>query len=342
MKIVFLVVNYMPHQLVSIKAILKTKGIEVHAFSYKAPHTFKEDIPNLITYKVSDFSRNSFYNKIITINPEFMVVAGWGIKDFVWVSKKIKAKFDIPVVAYSDTQWLATFKQKVNCLISPFHVKKAFTHLWVAGVYQYEYARRLGFDKTKIIYNALSCDMDLFRTVSLNHKVISYPKNFLFIGRFVPVKGLDLLVEAWNLINDKKGWSLTLIGDGVLKEELSKQDNIIIKNFLPQKELISEMEASGCFVLPSVFEQWSLVLHEASTAGLPIIATNACGAIPHFLINKFNGYTVNPTVESVKGALLQIINKDASELMEMSNNSRQLAESITPELGSAQLLSILN
>ena len=127
-----------------------------------------------------------------------------------------------------------------------------------------------------------------------------------------------------------------------MKERFAKNDNIIIKDFMPQKTLITEMENSGCFVLPSVFEQWSLVLHEASTAGLPIIATNACGAVPHFLINKFNGYTVQPTVESVKSALLQIMNKDASELMEMSNNSKQLAESITPELGSAQLLSILN
>ena len=142
--------------------------------------------------------------------------------------------------------------------------------------------------------------------------------------------------------HDKKDWTLTLIGDGVLKERFAKNDNIIIKDFMPQKTLITEMENSGCFVLPSVFEQWSLVLHEASTAGLPIIATNACGAVPHFLINKFNGYTVQPTVESVKSALLQIMNKDASELMEMSNNSKQLAESITPELGSAQLLSILN
>lgn len=342
MKIVFLVANYMPHQLVSIKSILKTNGIEVHAFSYKAPHDFDEVIPNLVTYKVSDFSHKSFYDEIIAINPELMVVAGWGIKDFVWMSKKIKTKLDIPIVAYSDTQWLATFKQKVNCLISPFHVKKAFTHLWVAGVYQFEYARRLGFNKTNIIYNSLSCDMDLFRTVSLDHKRKSYPKNFLFVGRFVSVKGLDLLVNAWDLISDKKGWTLTLIGDGVLKERFAQNDNIIIKDFMPQKMLITEIEASGCFVLPSVFEPWALVLHEAAAAGLPIIATNACGAVPHVLINNYNGYTVDTTVKSIQAALTQIIDKNLAELMVMGNNSRYLAESITPELGSAQLLSILN
>ncbi|MFZ2284907.1 MAG: glycosyltransferase [Lutibacter sp.] len=341
MKIVFLVINYMPHQLVSIQSVIKYYSAEVHAFNYKDEHTIPKGIENLHTYQLKAFNRNQFLNKIIDTKPEMMVVAGWAVKDFVWVSKKVRNKLNIPVVSYSDTQWRGTWKQKVNSFISPWHIKKAYSHLWVAGMYQFEYARKLGFAKNQIIYNSLSCDVELFRQTSLEHKQNNYPKNFLFIGRFVPVKGLDLLIEAWQKIEDKKGWTITLIGDGPLKEKFRNIEGINIKDFMPQDLLIKEIEIAGCFVLPSVYEPWALVIHEAAASGLPIIATENCGAAPHFVISDWNGFQVKPQVNSIKIALQDIMDLDITCLMRFSENSRKLAESITPELGAAQLMSIL-
>ncbi|MCM4155367.1 glycosyltransferase family 4 protein [Gramella sp. AN32] len=342
MKIVFLVINYMPHQLVSIKSVIKYYNAEVHAFNYKDEHTVPKDIENLHTYQLGSFNRNQFLNKIVEINPAMMVVAGWAVKDFVWVSKKIRNKLHIPVVSYSDTQWRGTWKQKVNSFISPWNLKKAYSYLWVAGIYQFEYARKLGFAKNQIIYNSLSCDMELFRQTSLKHKQKDYPKNFLFIGRFVPVKGLDLLIEAWLKIEDKKGWSITLIGDGPLKENFKDIEGVEIKDFMQQELLIKEIEKAGCFVLPSIYEQWSLVIHEAAASGLPIIATENCGAAPHFVINNYNGYQIEASVESIGNALESILAMTTAELILYSQNSRILAESITPKLGAAQLRSVLN
>lgn len=342
MKIVFLVINYMPHQLVSIKSMIRNHQAEVHAFNYKDAHTIPAGIDNLYTYELKNFSQTGFLNKLIEINPKLLVVAGWAVTDFVWVAKQIRGKLNIPVVSYSDTQWRNSWSQKINCLISPWHLKKAFTHLWVAGIYQYEYARKLGFTKNQIIYNSLSCDTDLFQQVSLEQKQNHYPKNFLFIGRFVPVKGLDLLINAWQQIPDKRGWTLTLIGDGPLKEEFRGINDVIIKDFMSQVGLIEEIRETGCFVLPSKFEPWALVIHEASASGLPIIATDECGASPHFVISNYNGFQVQANVESLKNALEQIIAMEPTQLYQLSENSRKLAANITPELGAAQLMSILN
>lgn len=342
MKIVFLVINYMPHQLVSMKSVIKYYNANVYAFNYKDEHTIPNNIKNLQTYQLKSFNRNQFLKKIIEINPEMMVVAGWAVKDFVWVSKQIRKQLHIPVVSYSDTQWRGTWKQKINSLISRWHLKKAFSHLWVAGIYQFEYARKLGYAKRDIIYNSLNCDLDLFSQTALKLKQNKYPKNFLFIGRFVPVKGLDLLIEAWQQIEDKKGWTLTLIGDGPLKEQFRNIVDVEIKDFMPQDLLIKEMEQAGCFVLPSVFEPWALVIHEAAASGLPIIATENCGAAPHFVISGWNGFQVKPDANSVKIALQNIMELTDIQLMHYSENSRRLAQSITPQLGAAHLMSILN
>lgn len=343
MKIIFLVIDYMPHQLVSINAVIKNHQAEVHAFSYKNPHTIPQNIESLHTYELKDFTQKDFIKKIHEINPEIIMVAGWFVQKYVRAAKKIRKRLQIPIVTYSDTQWRSTWRQIANCLVSPFHLKKAFTHIWVAGLYQYEYARKLGFEKKQIIYNSLSCDIELFKQVSIESKKKNYPKNLIYFGRFVPVKGLEYLTDAWEQIADKKGWILTLIGDGSLKEKFKDKNGIILKDSMSQTELFQELNLAGCFILPSIFEPWALVIHEAAAAGLPIIATEVCGAVPHFLIDKFNGYKVKPAnVESIKQAMEKIISMNEKQLIQFSYNSRQLAQSITPELGAANLMSLLN
>lgn len=342
MRIVFFVMNYMPHQVVSIKTVLNQPNTEVHAFQYKESPSAPTGIDRLFVHDDTGLTKEELLQKVQSLNPDLLVVAGWAVPKFVWVARQVKKEDTIPVVSYSDTQWQGSWRQRVNCLISPFHLQKAFTHLWVAGIYQYEYARRLGFSKNRIHYNALSCDLDLFHKVSIDKKQSKYPKNILYIGRFVPVKGLNLLMEAWSTIPDRKGWTLTLVGDGPLKSDLNGYEDVIVKEYMPQEKLIEEMQKAGCFVLPSVFEPWALVIHEAAAAGLPLIVTDKCGAAPHFVINGYNGYQVRADIRDIQRSLEKIMHTDTKTLLDFSKRSRELSKRITPELGAAELLSVLN
>ncbi|HCY77263.1 MAG TPA: glycoside hydrolase [Ignavibacteriales bacterium] len=342
MRLVFLVINYMPHQLVSIKSLINFYDAEVHSFNYKDDDTIPTDISGLITYRLKDFNDSELFKKIADINPAMIVVAGWFVQEYVRVSKKISKELNIPTIASSDTQWRGSLRQRINCIASPFHLKKAFTNIWVAGIYQYEYARKLGFKKNEIIFNALSCDFELFNKVDIESKKKKYPKTFLFIGRFIKIKGIEYLIEAWNKIVEKKGWTLKLIGDGKLTQNYCDRDDIVIMDFMNQTDLVLEMQNAGCLILPSLFEQWALVLHEAAAAGLPIIASDVCGATNHFLINGFNGYRINAgDVKQLGNAIENVINLESNELINFSLNSRKLAQSITPEIGAANLMSVL-
>ncbi len=332
----------MPHQLVSINSLIEEYDVDIYSISFKENTESPADTNNFKSYTLRDFSRTSLLRFIINIQPDFMVVAGWAVSDFVWVSRKVQVSLNIPIVAYSDTQWRSTFRQKINSLFSKWYLRGAFTHLWVAGFYQYEYARKLGFPHDKIIFNALSCDIQLFNQCSIEQKKKKYPKIFLFVGRFVEDKGLDLLMAAWEKIIDKKGWTITLVGSGHLKQKFINKSGVLLKEFMSQNALLSEMQQAGCFILPSIFEPWALVIHEAVASGLPIIATNVCGAAPHLIISGYNGYQVNPCWESIKIAMEKVINMDSDQLINFSENSRKIAQSITPKLGSAQLMSLLD
>src|SRR5690606_2092031 len=138
---------------------------------------------NLNVYLKDDFTKKALLNKVIELKPDMLVVSGWMIPEYIWVAKKVKQKSIIPIVAYSDTPWKNTLRQKLNSLVSCFYVKKAFTHLWVSGIRQYDYARKLGFSNDRIILNSLSADVDLFSKTNMELKKQDYPKKFIYIGR---------------------------------------------------------------------------------------------------------------------------------------------------------------
>lgn len=344
MKSVFLIIDYVPHQIVSIKTLIEKYNYNVLAFHVgKLQNNLPHNLQNFSTKQYQSLSKEEILNEIKLYEPDIVVTAGWMISEYNWVCKELRKTVDIPIVAMSDTPWYGTWRQKINTLISPFHVKKAFTHLWVSGIRQYDYARKLGFSNNQIIFNSLSADTETFNKVSTEKKQSFYPKNFLFIGRFTSVKGLSNLMKAWSEIQDKKGWTFTLIGQGEMEKELIESKDFIVKDYMSQSNLIKEMENSGCFVLPSLQEPWALVIHEAAIAGLPIICTETCGAAPHFVINNYNGFRIkNNSVEDLKNKLVAIINLKEQELYGFSLNSRKLSKSISPEIQTASLMQVLH
>ena len=154
MNIVFLIGSYVPHQLVSIKSLITNYNIKAFSFSISKNYTFiPTDIKGLQTYLSENYSKEDLLNKVIQLKPDLVVVSGWFEKKYVWVAKHLYNKYNLPVISLSDTQWRGTLSQYINRLISPWHLKKAFSHIWVAGIYQYEYARKLGFSKDAFTYS---------------------------------------------------------------------------------------------------------------------------------------------------------------------------------------------
>lgn len=343
MKIVFLVVDYVPHQILSIKTLIEKHQAQVLAYYVGKFVKDVPELPHFSTHQYQSQSKEEILRSILDFQPDIVVTAGWFVSEYNWLSKQLRKKTAVPIVAMSDTPWYGTLRQKINVLSSPFHVKKMFTHVWVAGIRQYDYSRKLGFSNDQIIFNSLSANNRIFEHVDIDKKRSDYPKNFLYIGRYTPIKGLRNLAEAWAAISDKKGWTFTLVGSGEIGKELKATGNFIVKDFMPQDSLLREMQHAGCFVLPSLHEPWALVLHEAVGAGLPIICTETCGAAPHFVINNYNGYRIKDnSVADLKIKLKEIINKDEAELITFSKRSRALSTAINPEIQAASLLQILN
>lgn len=342
--ILILYTELMPYNVIVIKELIK-QGCCVHVVMQDTNRKTPYIPPQL--ERVTYYNRSSFndsdqlFSLVIKLKTDLIWVAGWVDSLYNKVSFIAREKMHIPVVAGSDTQWRGG-KQWLNVLTSRFRHRRWFSHMFVAGDWQVKYARKLGFRLDQILMHNLSADVELFSKVDISSREKDYPKRLLYIGRFSPEKGLIYLLKAWQSIPDRKGWKLTLIGNGPEREKLQGYPDVEVFDFMEQNELIGVMEKSGAFILPSVFEQWSLVIHEAACAGLPILASDCCGATTSFLKDGENGYLfTSGSADTIRSAIEKLIVQPVSSLLLMGDRSRQLSLHITPEKVADTVLAIL-
>ena len=342
--ILILYTELMPYNVVVIKELVK-KGCCVHVVLWDKDKLtpFLPPLFEGVTY----YNRSTFCNPdhlfrlVKKINPDLVWVAGWIDPLYNEVAGMIRKKLHLPVVAGSDTQWHGG-KQWLNVLTAGFRQRRWFSHIFVAGEWQVKYARKLGFRPDQILMHNLSADVDLFSQIDINNREKEYPKRLLYVGRFSPEKGLVGLLKAWQSISDRKGWQLTLVGNGPEREKLTGYPDVEILDFMNQQDLLKVLENSGAFILSSVFEQWSLVLHEAACAGLPILASNCCGAVVSFVREGENGYLFIPgNIPAIRSSIEKLIIQPEADLLRMGRHSRILGMQITPERVADTLLTIL-
>ena len=342
--IVYLYTEIMPYQTIVYKELSKM-GFGVHAFyNDKGRQTpFKpEIIKNVFYYPNSIYSPQQLLEKVQMLKPEILVVCGWSSSKYMYVAKQYKKAGEVPVVCPIDTQYIGRWKQRIGFLIAPFYIKRHFTHIWVPGVRQYYFARRMGYKPQNIILNSLTGNVNLFKQSNLNAKNINYPKSFLYVGRYHEVKGLHLLMQVWDSIKNKKGWRIICAGNGPLKEILENRHDVEVLGFQSQTDLVQLSEKCGAFILPSNYEPWALVLQEFAAAGLPILCSTACGASPHFVINGYNGAIFKTNdFNDLKSKIEWIMSLSDDELRDMSNRSRTLSKFVNPQISAASLLSVI-
>jgi glycosyltransferase involved in cell wall biosynthesis len=125
------------------------------------------------------------------------------------------------------------------------------------------------------------------------------PTSFLFAGRLVDWKGVDILLDATSRAAAQAPLRLEIVGDGKLRQslearaaELKLSDSITFSGWLSQAELARHMAASDVFVLPSLRECGGAVVLEAMASALPTIAVNWGG--PGDYLNAGTGILLPP------------------------------------------------
>lgn len=347
MVILYLYAELVGYQIPIFQTYVNRYEAEVHVVNwdkkklkpYKPP-----SVKGVTYYNRSDFNNSSLLELTLKLNPDIIYVSGWMDNGYLFVTKRMKQK-GIPIVTAFDDMWEGRFRQIMGSLVFPFYFRKYFTHAWVAGAYQYEFAKRLGFKNNEIIFEMLSADTNVFNHTNRKlDNLAANPKAFLYVGNFRKVKGFDILIQAFKLYKSKYNgnWKLICVGNGELLDLAKNVEDVEIFPFSDAQELIKISTRASVFILPSRHDQWGVVVHEFTSLGMPLLLSEYVGARSAFFIKNFNGLMFfQNSAEDLAKRMHDFSNMQSDRLNEMSNNSILLAKRITIESSAANFISIL-
>lgn len=315
---------------------LKDQGEEVHLVRWpvnkEAPFQF--DFEGITLLERSDYSDDQLVEYAEKIQPDVIISSGWMDKGYLKVCKQFKGK--IPTVLTLDNHWRGDVKQKIASTLSPFFIKSKFSHAWVPGAPQVEFAEKLRFKKENIYTRFYSADTSLFNSFYEEFKTKKNenpPKVFIYLGRYIQHKGIFDMWNAFIEIQNESPneWEFWCFGTGDQFENKTEHPKIKHFGFIQPSDLGEKIESSGVYILPSHFEPWGVSLHEFASAGFPLLCSEQVGASEAFLKDGVNGFSfAGGDVQAIKLAMKKMINLTVSERSKMHEISHELGKKVNP------------
>jgi glycosyltransferase involved in cell wall biosynthesis len=267
------------------------------------------------------------FSRLDEFGPDVIVFPGWNVPTYTRIAFKFHNRASRIMV--TDTQWRATFKQLWGRVVFQIARWRFFDWALVPGERQLLFVKKLGFPIDKISLGSIPANIEIFGAHEPSYR---NTRQFLFVGRLVKEKGLHLLLEAYEKYRSQvtNPWKLNVAGEGYIGS--NHIEGVTFLGPLSPNEVSSAMRTSSAFVLPSIFEPWAVVIQEAALSGLPIIASDECGATPHYVHNGLNGFRIKTnSMESILKALIAMTELSDESLEKMSSYSISLAKNQTQE-----------
>ena len=161
------------------------------------------------------------------------------------------------------------------------------------------------------------------------------PRPFvLAAGRYHPQKAFDVLLEAWALTRARSDYRLLLVGEGPelpalerLRRRLALED----VHIRPPADVRRKLAGASVFVLSSRHEGFPLVVLEAMSAGVPVIATDCAPSIRELLGSPLAGVIVPVEAPAALARAIDEVLDDPDLAARLATGGRLGAARYAPE-----------
>jgi len=233
----------------------------------------------------------------------------------------------------------------------------------VGGTPHREFFASLGLDADRIHLGYDAIDNDYFaeaaeaarREAEAHRRRLGLPRRYILsLGRFVEKKNLPLLVRAFARASTEAPESrlhLVFVGSGDREEEIraacreeglptidhppdggsaapasfdESRPSVHFYGFRQVTENPIFYGLATAFVLPSLYEEWGLVVNEAMACGLPVLVSETVGSATDLVIHGENGFVFSPLeLDGLADGILQLArNPDLARAMGAASRDR--------------------
>ena len=222
------------------------------------------------------------------------------------------------------------FSEQIHLFLLKQCLKKSEIVLTEGG-FQNEMMINKKFFHPNLVEFGVSIDIDAITGVvsaeknllNVNHDFF----NIITVNRLEPVKGNDLLIKAFSLLQSRiPKCRLYIVGDGsemeylkTLVKETNLQDRIYLMGRLNEEEMYNLVYQCHLYVSPTFHEDWVMGIAEAMALGKPIISTGQKWLVK----DSENGFIAKiGDYESLCDKILQYFNLDNHQKFIFSQNSK--------------------
>lgn len=285
------------------------------------------------------------------VNPDIIISDGFFQWTFAAILKSFRRKV---LVFYERTEyvernapkWRTLYRRLIGHFVDGFLINGSLTH---------QYLNKMGFSDKPMIEGCMVADCEGLRNAvetCTEIKMLTLKKQlgikgggltFLFVGQLVERKGIKQLLDAWEKhIKSYPEDSIIVAGEGVLHRELiDKHGNTPSIKFVGQiaYDHINEYLAiADVSVMPTLEDNWSLVVPEAMACGKPVATTPYNGCHIELIDEGRNGHLFDPLNEKSIMAMLNAFHHD--DLNAMGYRSKEIIANYTPVTAGAGIFGL--
>lgn len=209
----------------------------------------------------------------------------------------------------------------------------------VNGASGARYVTRLGVPRERVTLAPYTTDVAAFertQRVAATSPVV----RLLFAGMFVERKGLMPFLTAlrrWSQLHPDCRVQFDIAGDGPLRPQLEAFEgtaNLTVRILaaVAYDRLPELYSHADIFVLPTLADEWGVVVNEAMAAGLPVLGSRHSQAVEELVAENETGWTFTPENENtLSEALDRALRASADTRQQMGVRARRRVLELTPD-----------
>lgn len=294
------------------------------------------------------------YKRLKEYNPDIVIAetfGGWSPIAILYAiihKKKLMMFYERTAYVERNSPWWRTLYRKI--------MGKPVKHFLINGIETEKYLNILGFNKTPKTKGLMVSDAsglkNAVQSLTLKDKTDLREKlkirnglTYLFVGQIVERKGIVELCQAWGKHIEKyQDDTMLLVGTGPLLNKLQEQyKNLDSLKFIGRVEYDMIHKYYGIadvFFMPTLEDNWCLVVPEAMACGLPVACSIYNGGTSELIKNGENGYSFDPlNLLSINDTLQKF---HSADLKLMGMNSQKAVSNFTPEIAAKKIFDACN